>query len=483
MQRSIGTKPLCRNGGLGYNQRMIRHMLTGLFCVLIAGCTVMPVEEVPLATPYPVPHGTAPTPIGFNHIRYAVPTDSDTIGISTRSLRCPLMMRKTQAGVSGRSFPNDEYRRIFTNTLSGLGYDVTGDPGRLFDEQEDMARTVFAVGARITDINIDMCEEQSFFFGYDLGVVGEADVTVEWTVFDLLNRRNVFKGTTKGYSELSAPNDEGLALLLQDSFANAVHNLGAERDFFELVFFGTPPTDMPETVPNLENMPAPLFDPQERVALPQKPLLSGAAKARDMEDARRAAVLIRAGPQTGSGVLISPRGHILTNAHVVGNASRVRVTLANKKESVMAEVLRLARKRDVALLRLEEAPARAYPLLPIRLEKPAVSEEIYAVGAPLKPGLQDTVTKGIVSAHRFDRREQQWYIQGDVYTYHGNSGGPLLDRAGNLVGLSVAGYMPQDAGGSLNLFIPIADALDVLSIDFNGETLDSHPQDLLNTGE
>ncbi len=76
------------------------------------------------------------------------------------------------------------------------------------------------------------------------------------------------------------------------------------------------------------------------------------------------------------------------------------------------------------------------------------------------------MTKGIVSAVRYDRREDQWYIQSDVFTYHGNSGGPLLDASGNIIGLCVAGYAGgggQDLAG-LNLFIPIADALAALDV-------------------
>ena len=80
-------------------------------------------------------------------------------------------------------------------------------------------------------------------------------------------------------------------------------------------------------------------------------------------------------------------------------------------------------------------------ILPLRREIPHIGEDVYAIGAPLsEKDLQDTVTKGIVSAWRpSDRITRQSYIQADVDVQPGNSGGPLLDAHGNILGLTVAG--------------------------------------------
>ena len=107
--------------------------------------------------------------------------------------------------------------------------------------------------------------------------------------------------------------------------------------------------------------------------------------------------------------------------------------------------------------------------MPIRLDWPEVSEEIYALGAPLRTRLQDTIRKGIVSAHRKDYKvlgSKQNFIQGDVATHGGNSGGPLLDAQGNITGLSVAGIAINRNDTGINFFIPIKEALDQLNIGY-----------------
>ena len=92
-----------------------------------------------------------------------------------------------------------------------------------------------------------------------------------------------------------------------------------------------------------------------------------------------------------------------------------------------------------------------------------------AIGAPVARQLQDTVTKGIVSAHRRNFRlmgAKQNLIQADIEIHGGNSGGPLLDQYGNIAGLSVAGYGAGEnsTGIGLNLFVPIGEALEKLNV-------------------
>ena len=147
----------------------------------------------------------------------------------------------------------------------------------------------------------------------------------------------------------------------------------------------------------------------------------------------------------------------MTNARVVGDANRVRIVSTGKEEKMIAEILRIERKRDVALLRLEKIPDDLrIKTLPIRSAMPAVGEDVYAIGAPNYKRLQDTVTKGIISAHRIDPRRKHPIIQADVTIHGGNSGGPLLDKNGNLIGLAVSQFVRGDiALDGLNNFIPL----------------------------
>lgn len=176
-----------------------------------------------------------------------------------------------------------------------------------------------------------------------------------------------------------------------------------------------------------------------------------------------AAVLVANGSGHGSGVLVGNDGLVLTNYHVVGNSERVRVVL-DDGTALTGVVERRHKVRDVALVRIEGAN---FPALPIRTTPLTVSEEVYAIGAPLQERLRGTVTRGIVSAFRRDRLTGLETIQADVSIQGGNSGGPLVDAQGNLAGLAVAGYAVPGGSGSagLNLFIPIADALDRLRLE------------------
>lgn len=440
-----------------------------LLCVMnMAGCSGLYVEKTPLATAGETPAGAQPAPIAFNEIRFAVPTGTPVISQSPKGLLglflCDIPYGVVEQGITGRSFPDDEYRRVFFETLAGQGYDVAGDPGRMFDEQEDMMRAVYAVGARVTDIKSDTCR-RSNSWGIFRGIRGEAAVTVEWTVYDMLNRRNVMKKETRGYGQLHNANYEGVNLLLQEAFAAAANNLGADEEFRNLIFFGAEPETLPGTFEDPEENRRAIFDPRESVTVKNPPLSSAPAAGR-FDNIVKTAVMIQSGNGHGSGFFITEEGHILTNAHVVGHALQVRVVASDKEEQMVAEVLRLDRLRDVALLKLEKIPdGMKIRTLPLRAEDPTVGDEVYAIGAPRLSQLQDTVTKGIVSANRFARREKLHYIQADVDIYGGNSGGPLLDANGNILGISTLGFfIAEEALGGLNWFIPIGDALERLDI-------------------
>ena len=437
--------------------------------MIVTACSGLTVEETPLQQAVVPPEDAKPAPMGFNRIRYSIPTGTPLASYSPKGalglINCAGPYTVIPNSEFRHSYSNPDLKNIFRDTLEAQSYDVTGDPGRLFDEQEDIMRSTYSIGARITDIKVDLCRNVSIWGTYR-GDIGEANITIEWSVYDLLHRKSVYKTTTKGYAKRKIPNYDGIPLLIEDAFAAAAHNLGAGTAFHKLMFLGIEPKDAPYTYKDLHEEPDLIFDPNEKVIIDNKPLSRVSTKG-NLEKIRKTAVMIQAAQSHGSGFFLTEQGHIMTNAHVVGDAVRVRVVSSGKKEKMVAEVLRVDRKRDVALLRLEEVPEDLkIHTLPIRLDKPPVGSDIYAIGAPTLKRLQDTVTKGIVSAHRMDPRKRQPYIQGDVAIYGGNSGGPLLDGNGNLIGLTVSGYVrggiiPLDA---LNNFIPIGDGLERLDI-------------------
>ncbi|MBX2827586.1 MAG: trypsin-like peptidase domain-containing protein [Flavobacteriaceae bacterium] len=141
---------------------------------------------------------------------------------------------------------------------------------------------------------------------------------------------------------------------------------------------------------------------------------------------------------TGSGVIISPDGYIITNNHVIDNANELEVTLNNNK-SFTAELIGADPKTDIALIKIE--PDETLPFVPFAdSNNVQIGEWVLAVGNPFN--LTSTVTAGIVSAkardlNEFDRQSQS-FIQTDAAVNRGNSGGALVNTQGQLIGINTA---------------------------------------------
>ncbi|MFQ5450220.1 MAG: Do family serine endopeptidase [Nitrospinaceae bacterium] len=163
----------------------------------------------------------------------------------------------------------------------------------------------------------------------------------------------------------------------------------------------------------------------------------------------------------GSGVIINPQGYILTNEHVIGKAVRIKVTLIDKRE-FDAHLVGADRKSDLAVVKIESRKPLPYVKMG-RSDDLMIGETILAIGNPF--GLQHTVTSGIISA--LNRTVQagknaiyQDFIQVDASVNPGNSGGPLLNINGSLIGITTAIY--QKAEG-IGFAIPIDNAKRVVS--------------------
>jgi S1-C subfamily serine protease len=149
---------------------------------------------------------------------------------------------------------------------------------------------------------------------------------------------------------------------------------------------------------------------------------------------------------------------------VVGAAKVVRLKWPDGGETV-GEVLRSDARRDVALIRT--APG-GRPGLGLRHAGVQQGETVFAIGSPLGAQFQNTMSKGIVSALR--TQQGQAFIQSDVMVNHGSSGGPLLDEAGRVIGLTASGELVNEAPVGINFFIPIDDALKTLNVTAPAES-------------
>ncbi len=162
----------------------------------------------------------------------------------------------------------------------------------------------------------------------------------------------------------------------------------------------------------------------------------------------------------GSGFVIDKDGFILTNNHVVENTEEIKVKLADKRE-YDAKIVGRDTKTDLALIHIESD----HPLVPLSLgdsDTLYVGDWVIAIGNPF--GLEATVTAGIVSAKYRDIGAGSYdnFIQTDASINPGNSGGPLLNTAGEVVGINTA--ILSRSGGSVGIgfAIPINMAKDLL---------------------
>ena len=153
----------------------------------------------------------------------------------------------------------------------------------------------------------------------------------------------------------------------------------------------------------------------------------------------------------GSGFIVSPDGVILTNAHVVRDASEVTVKLQDRRE-FRAKVLGSDPKTDVAVLKID---AKNLPVVPLgRSNSLQVGEWVLAIGSPY--GLESTVTAGVVSAKgRSLPQDSTPFIQTDVAVNPGNSGGPLFNTRGEVVGINSQIYSQTGGYQGLSFAIPI----------------------------
>ncbi|MEE8302681.1 MAG: trypsin-like peptidase domain-containing protein [Candidatus Tectomicrobia bacterium] len=159
----------------------------------------------------------------------------------------------------------------------------------------------------------------------------------------------------------------------------------------------------------------------------------------------------------GSGFIWDQKGHIITNFHVIQDASGARVTLAD--QSVWdAQLVGVAPDQDLAVLYVPAAKNRLRPLAIGTSNSLLVGQKVFAIGNPF--GLDQTLTTGIISAlgreiKSVTGRIIAGVIQTDAAINPGNSGGPLLDSAGRLIGVNTAIYSPSGGSAGIGFAVPV----------------------------
>ena len=158
----------------------------------------------------------------------------------------------------------------------------------------------------------------------------------------------------------------------------------------------------------------------------------------------------------GSGVIVDSKGYIVTNRHVVDKADRIRVRLQDDPPGVLhdAKVIGTDQETDLAVIKIESD--KPFPVAKLgNSDSMQVGDWVLAIGSPF--GLQETVTAGIVSAkgrNIVPNRQFQSFIQTDAAINPGNSGGPLVNMAGEVIGINTAILTETNAYAGVGFALP-----------------------------
>ncbi len=305
---------------------------------------------------------------------------------------------------SGISVGSDEFKLAASDEMRNCGYDVLGGENIVFGE-DNSSKARFQLGGTIKSIRYNT-------FAPLAGNFSEAKITVEWQLMDAINKQIIHKSTSSGYGKQSNITSG----VIVTSFRNALRQLLANDTFIDIVTSET------------ENLDNNLFDDVLSIRTCSKSIPLELPK--DIESVMNGVVLIKVGLTHASGFIISNDGYILTAAHVVKGVDNVAVILKSGLE-LSAKVIRIDDPQDIALIKIDGKGHKGIDIETVNL--PPVGRDIFAIGAPLSENLSFTVTKGIVSGYREINNKR--YIQTDASLNPGNSGGPILNENGQVIGI------------------------------------------------
>ena len=421
-----------------------RLFLCFFFCLsLMAGCAKpVQVKHIAAQEAINVASSDEAKPILFKKIAVKLPRGT-RVGSVSQGFFCEMHLSDLTWQGGTINLPEGGFNEVFRQELEKANYVVLGNPDALFDDPSEW-KAELLIGGLIQDMASNICVKPGLLPFQRPRFKGEAYMKVDWQIYSRLGREVVYKTVTEGSNRIDEPTDTAVDDVILNAFAVATQNLLSDKGFHDIV-------SKSQVVPQKPTL--------EQVKISKIPPYSSSIQEH-IGNVRAAVVTVFAGPGHGSGFFISSEGHLLTNSHVVGEAKFVKIKLATGRE-LLGEVLRVDRRRDVALIKVEEGNMVC---LPIRNEEANVAEEVFCIGSPLDPAFSTTTSKGIVSGYHADHDLK--FIQCDVNILPGSSGGPLLDKNGNVMGLAVSGITFSGAPTGLNFFVPIADATERLAIVF-----------------
>lgn len=331
-------------------------------------------------------------------------------------------------------------RHLLEDELGEAGYNVLlSERDSVFDEPlaEDLEPGRFLVGGTITQTNLN--SYSSWFED-----VTKVEQTIRWEVLDRDLGKVVFRQETQGQAKAEGVNNPAANYeAIRASFQAFLNEPKFQRLIKEPIAAKATVSSGPEAyqVAAISSSPQPLTT--EQLVGQTVPSI----------------VQIRTPAGRGTGFLLSSPGLILTNQHVVGSALSVKVDLYDGSTHT-GRVLRRDANLDAALLKLDGDVPEVAGLPLCHTNAIRVGEPVVAIGNPLS--LSNTVTQGIVSGFRRSRSRQM--IQTDTAVNPGNSGGPLLNQHGTVIGIVTQKITTEGVEG-LGFALPISEVLQKLKVN------------------
>ncbi len=318
----------------------------------------------------------------------------------------------------------------------------------LFDYHDRVSRPVYELGAKISDV---------FVFSHLVGstiVAAEAKIKIEWQLFDTRTRTIVYKkegGAQSGEVVIDLFHTGATANYSYPVDVRSAIDVALHRGIDELM-------SDPDLITLLKKkkIDYEAFTPEEPIEIAE--VKSSQESRAAINDAIENTVTILSGSGHGSGFFVSSDGLIITCEHVLGGKKEVDV-MVSKGVILKAQVHRSNQAFDVALVQVIGAETTPVPLQ-VKTSLTA-GDVVYSVGTPGSVSFASSLSRGIVSGFRMIEANQ--YIQTDASVSPGNSGGPLINSKGEVVGIVNAKLIGTGVEG-VGLAIPIDEALEKLNI-------------------
>jgi serine protease Do len=401
----------------------------------LMACSTVPIEHMAAPAPIAAADGASRS-IRLQKITTEIPPETE---VGTWCHASCMFRVGLRFAAARRVLAVQDLAAAFAAEMKQAHYTVIGDPNTLLDD----TRADLLVAAVIKDLKANLHNGNGLGVGFDHLSGGEVSLRVDWVIFDPATGRVVREIEAAGYGKEPGSKDGGDRRAGALAFGEATRALLGNAQFAQIA---APAATLspPALLANLTlGREAPFSTPIEQ----------------RMSQVQAAVVAIHGGRSRDSGFIIDNTGFVLTSGGAVAGESSLTVRLADGRE-LAAERVAFDPKRNIALLKLASPVSVALPLATADLP---ISTEVLLVGVPLSAALQGTVTRGVISGYR--TIDAVRYIQSDVAIQPGSLGAPMVDRAGNVVGIAVGGATTgSGAPLGVSFVVPIADAAQALGV-------------------